>query len=139
MRRLRKLACAAGVFVWAARAFTHFSNSVLPRDDAVVPAWRHLGANCDDLFAHHWRLPMLINLRKIWTTGLAAIALGAVLSVLLPKAPHHGVAIAGPATLGATEIVREDSHVSELMKIDPAELAAPSVCGLPPLTDDDLD
>jgi hypothetical protein len=29
---------------------------------------------------------MLINLQKIWTTGLAAFALGAVLSVLLPKA-----------------------------------------------------
>jgi hypothetical protein len=82
---------------------------------------------------------MLINLRKVLTTGLATIALGSVLSVLLPKAPHHGVAIAGPADLGATEIVREDSHVSELMKIVPPDLAAPSVCGLPPLTDDDLD
>ena len=82
---------------------------------------------------------MLINLQKVCTTGLAAIALGAVLSVLLPKAPHHGVAIAGPATLGATEIVREDSHVSELLKAVPTDLAAPSVCGAPPLTDDDLD
>ncbi len=82
---------------------------------------------------------MLINLQKVCTTGLAAIALGAVFSVLLPKAPYQGVAIAGPSSLGATEIVREDSHVSELMKIVPPELAAPSVCGLPPLTDDDLD
>ncbi len=82
---------------------------------------------------------MLINLQKIWTTGLAAIALGAVLSVLLPKAPHYGVAIAGPANLGATEIVREDVHVSDLMKTIPPEPGAGSVCRLPPLTDDDLE
>jgi hypothetical protein len=29
---------------------------------------------------------MLIDLPKVWTTGLAAIALGAVLSILLPNA-----------------------------------------------------
>ncbi len=29
---------------------------------------------------------MPINLQKVWTTGLAAIALGAALSVLLPQA-----------------------------------------------------
>jgi hypothetical protein len=29
---------------------------------------------------------MLIDLQKVWTAGLAAIALGAVLSILLPKA-----------------------------------------------------
>lgn len=82
---------------------------------------------------------MLINLQKICTTGLAAIALGAVLSVLLPKAAHRDVAIAGPASLGATEIVREDVHVSDLMKTIPPEPETGSVCRLPPPTDDDLE
>ena len=62
-----------------------------------------------------------------------------MLSVVLPKTSHYGVAIAGPANLGATEIVREDVHASELLKVDPTEPAAPNVCRLPPLTDDEFE
>ena len=82
---------------------------------------------------------MLINLQKVCTTGLAAIALGAVLSVVLPKTPHYGVAVAGPASMGATEIVHEDVHVSDLMKNVTPNPEAVDICHLPALTDDDFE
>jgi hypothetical protein len=87
---------------------------------------------------------MLINVRKVLSTGLAAIALSAVLSVLLARSTQGGVAVGGPGNLGATEVVCGMGPVSESMKIFPTDSvslsdrqqphltgAAHSVCWLP--------